>query len=296
MSSSYHPQTDGASERTNKTVVQCIRYAVERDQKGWACALPKICFDIMNTVNSSTGLTPFQLRFGKSPRILPPLPKPSTTQDTVDTTAREIVSRMSLLEMEAKDTLLEAKVSQASQVNTHRTVTFPFKVGDRVMQSTLHRQREYKSNETHRAAKFMPHFDGPYVIIATDEAHSTVTLDLPDNPRTFPVFHTSEVRLFTENDDNLFPDRVLHPPNPIVVDGQKEFFIDKIVDERQRGRGRQYRVRWLGEGPEGDKWVAAKELEDCEALDKWQQRQGLHAIADHTSSYSFSPCLSPCRQ
>jgi hypothetical protein len=194
-------------------------------------------FDIMNTVNSSTGLTPFQLRFGKSPRILPPLPKPSTTQDTVDTTAREIVSRMSLLEMEAKDTLLKAKVSQASQVNTHRTVTFPFKVGDRVMRSTLHRRREYKSNKMHRTAKFMPHFDGPYVIITTDKAHSTVTLDLPDNPRTFPIFHTSEVRLFTENDDNLFPNRALHPPDPIVVDGQKEFFIDKIVDEHRRGRG-----------------------------------------------------------
>jgi hypothetical protein len=44
MSSSYHPQMDGTSERTNKAVVQCIHYAVERDQKGWARALPKICF------------------------------------------------------------------------------------------------------------------------------------------------------------------------------------------------------------------------------------------------------------
>ena len=34
MSSAYHPETDGASERTNKTVIQCIRFAVERDQKG----------------------------------------------------------------------------------------------------------------------------------------------------------------------------------------------------------------------------------------------------------------------
>jgi transposase InsO family protein len=46
MSSSYHPQTDGASERTNKTVIQCIRFAVERDQKGWANALPKVRFSV----------------------------------------------------------------------------------------------------------------------------------------------------------------------------------------------------------------------------------------------------------
>ena len=45
MSTSYHPQTDGSSdssERTNKTVIQCIRFAVERDQLGWVKALPKI--------------------------------------------------------------------------------------------------------------------------------------------------------------------------------------------------------------------------------------------------------------
>ena len=73
MSSSYHPESDGTSERTNKTVIQCLRFAVERDQKGWSPALPKVRFDIMNTVNKSTGYTPFQLRFGKSPRLLPPL-------------------------------------------------------------------------------------------------------------------------------------------------------------------------------------------------------------------------------
>lgn len=41
LSSSFHPESDGASERTNKTVIQCIRFAVERDQKGWAKALPR---------------------------------------------------------------------------------------------------------------------------------------------------------------------------------------------------------------------------------------------------------------
>jgi hypothetical protein len=37
----------------------------------------------------------------------------------------------------------------------------------------------------------MSHYDGPYQIIAN--AYSTVTLDLPDNPHIFLVFHTSEV-------------------------------------------------------------------------------------------------------
>ncbi|RXW11870.1 hypothetical protein EST38_g13985 [Candolleomyces aberdarensis] len=73
MLSAFHPQTDGASERTNKTVIQALRYHVERDQRGWVKALPKVRFDIMNSVNSSTGFSPFQLKSGFSPHVIPPL-------------------------------------------------------------------------------------------------------------------------------------------------------------------------------------------------------------------------------
>ena len=41
-SSSFHPQSNGASEKTNKTINQCIRFHVERNQKGWVRALPRI--------------------------------------------------------------------------------------------------------------------------------------------------------------------------------------------------------------------------------------------------------------
>jgi hypothetical protein len=65
MSTSYHPETDGSSERTNKTLNQAIRYHVHRNQKGWVKALPRIQFNIMSTINASTGYSPFQLRLGQ---------------------------------------------------------------------------------------------------------------------------------------------------------------------------------------------------------------------------------------
>jgi hypothetical protein len=69
----YHPETDGSSERSNKTVIQSIRFHVECNQQGWVRALPRIRFNIMNTVNKSTGFYPFQLCMGRSPQIIPPL-------------------------------------------------------------------------------------------------------------------------------------------------------------------------------------------------------------------------------
>ena len=204
MSTSYHPETDGSSERTNKMVIQCIRFAVESDQRGWVKALPKIWFDIMNTVNHSTGFTPFQLRFGRSPHLLPPLFSSNLTTPT-DILTHDLIQTMQLNVSEAQDNLITAKVSQAFQSNKSRSLTFPFKVGDRVVLSTLHRWQEFKANNSNRVAKFIPRFDGPFKIKSTDEKHSTVTLDLPNLPNIFPVFHTSEIRHFAENDDNLFP-------------------------------------------------------------------------------------------
>src|SRR5271168_1461946 len=133
MSTSYHPQTDGASERSNKTVIQAIRFHVGRTQRGWARALPRIWFNIMNTVNSSTGFTPFQLRLGRNPRIIPPLvQKPTSEQTPAELTAQSVIDRLEHDIWEAKDNMIKAKISQAQQANRSRLHGFPFEIGQRV--------------------------------------------------------------------------------------------------------------------------------------------------------------------
>ena len=148
------------------------------------------------------------------------------------------------------------------------------------MLSTLHHCKDYKSGENFCVAKFMPCYDGPYHILAIDKSHFTVTLDLPEKLNTFPVFHTSEIHPFLVNNNTLFPHWALNPPDPISIDRQKEFYIDKIIDQQQQGHGHRYLVWWCSEGLEGDKWLPAKELEDCKALDKWQEHQESQAHED----------------
>ena len=62
MSTAYHPQTDSSFEWTNKTVIQCIWFHIDQQQKGWLKVLQKICFNIMNSVNASTGYAPCMLK------------------------------------------------------------------------------------------------------------------------------------------------------------------------------------------------------------------------------------------
>jgi hypothetical protein len=95
MSTVYHPQTDSSSERSNKTVIQVLHFHVERNQKGWAKALPRVRFHIMNTLNASTGFSPFVLKTGRSPQLVPPfITAPSEAADLTneDTTARTLAA------------------------------------------------------------------------------------------------------------------------------------------------------------------------------------------------------------
>ena len=146
---------------------------------------------MMNTVNTSTGFTPFQLRMGRSPRLIPPLiPLPKKTSHE-DISTHNVIKQLQNDVLEAQDNLLRAKISQSVKANKHHSMIFPFTVGSRVRLTTLHRRNEYKVKGEKRIAKFMPRFDGPYTIVDTDEKHSTVTIELPNAPNIFPTFHTS---------------------------------------------------------------------------------------------------------
>ena len=114
MSTAYHPETDGSSERSNKTINQMLCYHVRRNQKGWVHALPWICFQIMNSVNASTGFSGFQLHLGRSPRVIPPIIPNELPIELYDAgqTASTLIDRLMDNVAQAWDNLLLAKITQ----------------------------------------------------------------------------------------------------------------------------------------------------------------------------------------
>ncbi|KAF8224682.1 hypothetical protein L208DRAFT_1510463 [Tricholoma matsutake] len=101
-----------------------------------------------------------------------------------------------------------------------------------------------------------------------------VTLDLPASSKMYPKFHMSEVFRHNENDGELFPSRELTRLGGVVTeDGQKEFFMEKIMDAQKRGRGMQYLVHWLSYGQE-DEWLTGSELANNAVLNEWLAGNG----------------------
>nr|GAT58516.1 predicted protein [Mycena chlorophos] len=99
--------------------------------------------------------------------------------------------------------------------------------------------------------------------------------------KMYPVFHTSEVSPWNENDNTLFPGRELTRPGPVVtLDGQEEFYVDEIVDKRERYGNTEYRVRWRGYGRESDEWLDESELVDSAHLEAFQNGLSQSGISD----------------
>lgn len=274
MSSSYHPETDGSSERSNKTLIQALRYHVQRNQRGWARALPHIRFNFMNTVNASTGFSPFQLRHGRSPLLIPPiLAKKLDIAEEVDAAA--LVQQLEADVMEAQDNLLLAKTAQVTAADRDRAPEREYKTGDLVMLSTFHRRREYMQKGDKRVAKFMCRYDGPYEVVQSWPDTSVYTLNLPDHLSIFPTFHASLLKPFTPNNVDLFPSRSHPEPPPVITPDGPEQYVDKILERRKIGRGYRYLVRWVGFGPNHDSWLPGREVKDLIQLTEFLREQGI---------------------
>ena len=70
LSSTYHPQTDGSTERANQTITQMLRQCINDKQTDWVAKLLAIEFAINSAQSESTGFAPFFLNTGRMPRSM----------------------------------------------------------------------------------------------------------------------------------------------------------------------------------------------------------------------------------
>lgn len=67
--SPYHPQCDGITERFNRTIQSMLTSFVNDNQKNWCTLLPSLAFAYNTAVHSSTKATPFELMYGRNPKV-----------------------------------------------------------------------------------------------------------------------------------------------------------------------------------------------------------------------------------
>ena len=128
LSSSYHPQTDGLSERAIQTMLQILHALVLDFGANWVDQLLLMEFAMNSTINRSTGHAPFELNYGWLPRMIRGVDF-SSSRDGV----RHFVKNINDVLDKTFDKLLTQRTRQAVEANKHRPEGQTFKEGDWVL-------------------------------------------------------------------------------------------------------------------------------------------------------------------
>ena len=157
FSTAFHPQTDGQTEVTNRSLGNILRCLVQENAATWDELLPRAEFAYNSSIHRATGYSPFQINSGRNPSLpvnLVPLP----TQKSYSTEAVNYATTLTEIHqlVKARITAYNAKIKET--VDAHRR-PMVYQQGDRVM-VRLYPERYAME----RAHKLHPRAAGPFPI------------------------------------------------------------------------------------------------------------------------------------
>ncbi|SCZ91582.1 BZ3500_MvSof-1268-A1-R1_Chr1-2g01504 [Microbotryum saponariae] len=211
----------------------------------------------------STGKTPFEVVLGFTPELTPIIPVEGST---VSQAVENMVTQREAAAAEARNNMAIAKIRQAEQSNKLRKADPEFAVGDKVLVDSRDRQLQYKADDEARSAKFFPRFDGPYEVLAARPETSNYKLKLNPGDKMHNIFHVSKLRRWVPNNGDAFPGRHAAEPPAVIVQGNEEWEVERIVDAKGKGKRRKYLVKWKGWADSDNTWEPRAHLEGTVAL------------------------------
>jgi transposase InsO family protein len=250
MSTAFHPQTDGQTERQNRTLEENLRAYVNYEQDDWDTKLVAAELAYNTSEHASTGHSPFYLNYGYHPHLpLDAAVSPSNVSN--NQSAADRIAQLHQAMTDAKSSLLQAQQRQSHYANMKRR-ELVLTVGQSVFLSSEHLQLKDKD----RTKKLMEKYIGPFQVkrVVSSVAYE---LELPSTMKIHPVFHVSKLKPMKSSSSIEYPDRASSvaprpPPELITEDGDEEWEVERVVKERTVKRGRngtkriEYLVKWLG--------------------------------------------------
>jgi hypothetical protein len=258
MSTAYHPQTDGQTERVNQTLEQYLRCYVDELQDDWARLLSSAEFAYNNSAHEGTKTSPFYLEYGRHLRA-----GPTIVKDLQRSEMNDIMWNRHQAQEQAKASL-QLAAERMKWYYDKKVQNVPFKEGDQVMLDLRDRLKA--------GHKLGPKYYGPFRI-AEKLSEVTFRLEWPERlHKMHPVFHASKLVSYNEPQ---FKGQKYTMPLPEIIDGDEEYEVEKILKSRRTGRGKrlQYYVRWKGYGPNDDTWEPVENLQHAqEAVKEFYNR------------------------
>ncbi|SGY78585.1 BQ5605_C008g04896 [Microbotryum silenes-dioicae] len=275
LSTAFHPESDGQTERTNQTLEHYLRHFCDYLQTNWSELLPLAEFAYNNSFHSSIGASLIYVTRGYHPRLEVSL------RDSFVTDVPKYLQHLRSVQETARKQILQAQETQARFANLKRKPSPPFKIGDQL--------------DSHKLGPFR---------IQRIISPAAFKLELPASMKIHPVFHVSLLEPYQAN--SLASRCSNPPPPPEIINGEEGYQVKQILDSRNNRRSRrlEYFVDWTGYGPQDRQWVSAADFDYDDSLviefhtrhphkPGFERIQGLNGARASSYLYDLAPRSLP---
>jgi hypothetical protein len=263
MSTSHHPQTDGQTERSNRTLEDILRHYVGKQHDGWDQHLTAAEIAVNSSIHASTGFTAFYLNYGDHPFFPTHIPLDTLSNNTVYELMQQLQQNIEW----ARSNMENARDKQTHYANQHRRDLI-FKEGEEVWLSTQHLKLPDGITK-----KLSSRYTGPFKILQVSSP-VTYKLDIPADwvkKRVHPVFHVSLLKRYVPGMD-------IEASGSHIVDIQPseqepEYEVERIMGKRL-GKDKQveYLILWKGYPESEATWESSDIVEDLQAFDVFEEQ------------------------
>ncbi|GKA54783.1 putative reverse transcriptase domain-containing protein [Tanacetum coccineum] len=220
MSTAYHPETDGQSERTIQTLEDMLRACVIDFGKGWVKHLPLAKFSYNNSYHASIKATPYEALYGRKCRSPVCWAEVGEAQLTGPEMIQETTKKIVLI----KQRIQATQDRQKSYVDLKQK-PMEFEVGDRVMLKVSPWKGVVRFG---KQGKLNPRYIGPFKVLARvgDVAYR---LELPQElSRVHHTFHVSNLKKCYADESLAMPLEEVHIDDTLQ-------FMEEPVEIMERG-------------------------------------------------------------
>lgn len=276
LSTAFHPQTDGATERMNQEILAYLRAFITYTQFDWKDLLPCAMLAINNRPISDFGMSPFFAEHGYNVEPIQQVEKIGP-QSSPAKRAQTFVKRLCEAQEVAQASMASAQQRIEEYANKKRIEADVFKKGDKVWLNL-------RNIQTPQLSKKLSWINAKYEVIKVIDSH-TVELNTPSG--IWPRFH---VDLLKRAAIDPLPSQKIDDAQPPPIQPQirsdqdltkeqeqeNEQYVEEILRAESktigRGRHRLLLVKWKGFAE--PTWEPRKNLEETEALDIFEKKYG----------------------
>jgi len=220
----FHPQTDGQTERVNQELEQYLRMFINHRQEQWPKWLETAEFAYNNKVYSSTQMTPFKANYRQDSRMGFEGRKKGKYEG-----AKKFIEKMKEIQEEVRVALGKAQEEMKKYTDRKKEEVDNYKVGDLVMLSTKDLKYQMVGRRTE---KLMKRFVGPYKVKKIVSSNA-VELELSNTIKIHLVVNVSRICRYIGQVEGQKREQ----PAPVIVDGEEEWEVEKILNKQQiRGK------------------------------------------------------------